>query len=76
MIDFIDELYYIYCDHNEDIYASDIDATLKANSKEIDKALSLEFSDKLGEIELANSKRAFRCGFSVAMKLFMQGVSV
>ncbi len=76
MTDFIDGLYCIYCDHNEDIYASDTDGDLKAKRREIDKALSLELSNKLGEIELANSMRAFRCGFSVALKLVMQGVSV
>ncbi len=76
MIDFIDELYRAYCENNEDIFASDVDTVLKSNREQIVKALSRDLADKFSEIQIVDSERAFRCGFSVALKLVMQGVAV
>lgn len=76
MNDFINQLYRSYCENNKDMFASDEDGELKLNLEQIDKTLSTELADKLYEIQLADSQRAFRCGFAVAMKLAMQVVSV
>lgn len=76
MTDFITQLYNAYCENNEDIFVSDVDATLKFNREQIVKVLSRDLADKFSEIQIVDSERAFRCGFSVALKLIMQGVSV
>lgn len=76
MNDFINQLYRAYCENNKDMFASDEDGELKLNLEQIDKVLSTDLADKLYEIQLADSQRAFRYGFSVAMKLAMQGVSI
>lgn len=76
MNDIINQLYCAYCENHKDMFASDENGELKLNLEQIDKALSNDLVDKLCEIQLADSQRAFRCGFSVAMKLAMQGVSV
>ena len=75
MVDFIEELYTSYCENNKDMFVSDVDRELKDIQEKIDSVLPVDMADKLYEIEIANSKRAFRCGFAVAMKLAMQGVS-
>ncbi len=76
MADYIEQLYNTYCENNDDIFASEDDEILKLNMKEIDESLSVDLSNKLCEIQVADSQRAFRCGFTVAMKLAMQGASV
>lgn len=76
MNDIINQLYCAYCENHKDMFASGEDGELKLNLEQIDKALSTDLADKLYEIQLADSQRAFRCGFAVAMKLAMQGVSV
>lgn len=76
MTDYIEQLYDAYCENNDDLFASVDNARLKDNMREIDKTLSSDLYDKLCEIQIADSRRAFRCGFVVAIKLVMQGVSV
>lgn len=74
MVDYIEQLYDAYCEDNDDLFASVDNAKLKNNMQEIDKILPVDLSDKLCEIQIADSRRAFRCGFSVAMKIAMQAV--
>lgn len=74
MADYIEQLYDAYCEDNDDLFASEENVRLKNNMQEIDKTLPADLSDKLCEIQLADSQRAFRCGFSVAMKIAMQVV--
>lgn len=75
MADYIEQLYNTYCEDNDDLFASEENVRLKNNMQEIDKILPVDLSDKLGEIQVADSRRAFRCGFTVAMKIAMQVVS-
>lgn len=63
MNDIINQLYCAYCENHKDMFASDEDGELKLNLEQIDKALSNDLVDKLCEIQLADSQRAFRCGF-------------
>lgn len=74
--DFVQKLYDVCCENNIDMFASDVDAALKDSCEQIVNSLSKELGDKFSDILLADSQRAFRYGFSVAMKLAMQGVSV
>ena len=76
MNDFINQLYRAYCENNKDMFASDIDTVLKANREQIANSLSEDLAEKFLDILSADSQRAFRCGFSVAMKLAMQEVLV
>lgn len=72
MIDYIDELYRIYSEHNDDIAASDMDNEIGLIYKEIEQALSVDLSIKLGELLLADTQSAFRCGFKVAAQLLLK----
>lgn len=74
--DFVQKLYDVCCENNIDMFASDVDAALKDSCEQIVNSLSKELGDKFSDILLADSQRAFRYGFAVAMKLAMQGVSV
>lgn len=76
MNDFINQLYRAYCENNNDMFASDVDTVLKVNREQIVNSLSEDLAEKFLDILSADSQRAFCCGFSVAMKLAMQGVSV
>ena len=75
MVDYIEQLYNMYCEDNDDLFASEDNAKLKNNMQEIDKTLSSDLYDKLCEIQIADSRRAFRCGFTVAMQIAMQVMS-
>lgn len=75
MVDFIEELYTSYCENHKDMFVSNVDNELKSIREKIDSVLPVDLVNKLYEMELADSERAFRCGFAVAMKLAMQGVS-
>ena len=76
MNDFINQLYRAYCENNKDMFASDIDTVLKVNREQIVNSLSEDLAEKFLDILSVDSQRAFRCGFSVAMQLVVQGVSV
>lgn len=74
--DFIQQLYDAYCENNPDMFPSDVDEVLKANRKQISNSLSEDLAEKFLDILSVDSQKAFRCGFSVAMQLVVQGVSV
>ena len=72
MIDFIDELFQIYSDRNDDVAASDTDENLKRIYNNIDDAISTDLSMKFGELLLADTQSAFRCSFKVAVQLLLK----